>query len=188
MGVDGQIAPLCQIGDSRQKRRRTALGRRWTQAPNDPATAIPDAVKLTLDEFELRRGIAGGVADERPQVFRHDLAYGVEGIQLGSVAHRDRVGDPDAGLFIGIQYRIYDFIGEWEKRAEILNGRYPVSQSLDRTEKSADTYLLETAIIADRSRDKTPLLERHRVKAALRQDIMRVIVGIDETREQDMPR
>ena len=164
------------------------MGSRWAQAPNDPAIAITDAVKLTFDEFELRRGIAGGISNERPQVFRHDLARSVDGIELGSIAHRDRIGDPDAGLFIGIQYRVDDLVGERKKRTEILNGRYAVSQGLDRTEKGADTDLGETAMIAERPRDETPLFERQRIEAAFRQNIVRVIVRIDETREQDMPR
>jgi len=63
---------------------------------------IADAIELPLDEFKLRRDVTGGVANQGPQLLRHDIARVEDAVELGPIAYRDRIGHANSGLVIGV--------------------------------------------------------------------------------------
>src|SRR5580698_4278930 len=115
MGEDGEGPAFGECGNALEQRQRAALRSGRGQAPDYPAAAIADAIQLTFDKIELRPGVIGGLADQRPQLSWYDLAGVEDGVELGPVSHSDRVSDADPGLVIGAQNRIKDLIAQWRE-------------------------------------------------------------------------
>ena len=190
MGEHRQAVLARQRGDAFEQFVRAALRRRRRQRPGLPRGGMQASpLDLRGDEVELVAGFAVGagdaLADRLRQVFR-DERRNIEG---GAIARRDGEHDADAGLLVGRQHRVDQGLVLRHQREKVLDGGDAVAELFGGADQRSQPHLLKGArTVACRIGMQRPDVERHFLEQALRHHVVRMVMGVDETRHDELAR
>ena len=149
----------------------------------------PSPLDLRGDEIELIAGFAVGARDALADRLRQVFGDERRNIESSAVARGDREHDADAGFLVGRQHRIDKSLVLRHQREKILDRRDAVAEMLGGADQRSKPHLLEgTRPVARRIGVDGPDIEGHFLEQALRHHVMRMIMGVDEPRHDELAR
>jgi hypothetical protein len=141
---------------------------------------MPEQVELTL---RLGRGRKERVQLPWKHIF--PIRNRLETLAVGILQAEDHA---DADLLISLHDRIEMPVLERIERQHVLNGGHAGAQAFQSAEQGAGAHFFHRARrILRRQRVETPGLERHFLECAFGQHIVRVVMGVDEAGQDEMP-